>query len=142
MEKTLGRRISSLLIEKNLTQKEFAKQTNLNEVTVGRYINDKREPTASVLKTIADVLDVSTDYLTGKSTDPKLSRKDELDIAKEIAKINESLENTNELMFHGEILDEETRELLKKSLENTIYFSKILAKEKFNPNKNKIEDND
>lgn len=71
MKDTLGGRISLLLTNKNLTQKDFAKLTGLNEVTVGRYINNKREPTASILKIMADALNVSVDYLLGKPIDKK-----------------------------------------------------------------------
>ena len=39
------------------------------------------------------------------------------------------------LMFSGEPLDEETKELLKASLENSIRIAKINAKEKFTPKK-------
>ena len=137
-----GENIRELRELKGYTQQDLANELNVSRSKVAMWETNKRDPGTDDLRELADIFDVTIDYLLGKSTDPKLSRKDELDIAKEIAKINKSLENTNELMFHGEILDEETRELLKKSLENTIYFSKILAKEKFNPNKNKTEDND
>lgn len=137
-----GENIRELRELKGYTQQDLANKLNVSRSKVAMWETNKRDPGTDDLRELADIFDVTIDYLLGKSTDPKLSRKDELDIAKEIAKINKSLENTNELMFHGEILDEETRELLKKSLENTIYFSKILAKEKFNPNKNKTEDND
>lgn len=132
-----GENIRELRELKGYTQQDLANKLNVSRSKVAMWETNKRDPGTDDLRELADIFDVTIDYLLGKSTDPKLSRKDELDIAKEIDKINESLENTNELMFHGEILDEETRELLKKSLENTIYFSKILAKEKFNPNKNK-----
>ena len=48
----------------------------------------------------------------------------------------EELENNQDgLMFSGEPLDDETRELLKASLENSIRIAKINAKQKFTPKK-------
>lgn len=63
---TLGKRILKLLNEKNLTQKELAKIAGTTEVTIGRYVNDKREPSATMLASIANALNVSTDYLLGQ----------------------------------------------------------------------------
>ncbi|VFB17229.1 transcriptional repressor DicA [Urinicoccus massiliensis] len=62
---TLGKRISFLLDQKNLTQKELAKMANVTEVSIGRYINGKRQPNATALYDIAKALDTTTDYLLG-----------------------------------------------------------------------------
>lgn len=70
---TLGKRILKLLNEKNLTQKELAKIVGTTEVSIGRYINDKREPNATMLASIASALSVTTDYLLGRSSNPQLS---------------------------------------------------------------------
>lgn len=73
---TLGKRILKLLNEKNLTQKELAKIAGTTEVTIGRYVNDKREPSATMLASIANALNVSTDYLLGQpDTQPKTKEK-------------------------------------------------------------------
>ncbi len=63
---TLGKRILKLLNDKNLTQKELAKIVGTTEVSIGRYVNDKREPSATMLASIANALNVSTDYLLGR----------------------------------------------------------------------------
>lgn len=65
-----------------------------------------------------------------------LSRKDEKDIAKKILSTLEQLSDKNEaLMFDGEPLDDESRELLKSSLENSIRMGKVIAKKKYTPKK-------
>ncbi len=65
-----------------------------------------------------------------------LTQKDEKDIAKRLENTLSDLENSqNALMFSGEPLDDETRELLKASLENSIRIAKINAKQKFTPKK-------
>lgn len=67
---TLGNKILKLLNEKNLTQKELAKMVGTTEVSIGRYVNDKRDPSASMLSDIANALNVSTDYLLGRTSNP------------------------------------------------------------------------
>lgn len=64
---SLGNRILKVLYERNLTQKELAKMVGTTEVSIGRYVNDKREPSATMISDIAKALKVSTDYLLGMS---------------------------------------------------------------------------
>ena len=137
--KTIGELISSLLEEKDMNQKELAQKTNVSEVTISRYINGTRQPKSDILSKIADVLDVSIDYLLGNSTFKKtsLSNNDEKDIAKKLDELRDTLESQSGLLFSGDAMDDETREFLLASLERTIRQSKVLAKEKFTPNKYK-----
>lgn len=66
----------------------------------------------------------------------ELNPRDERDIAKRLDNTLSDLEDTQSaLMFYGEPLDDETRELLKASLENSIRIAKINAKQKFTPKK-------
>ena len=101
----------------------------------------KSTPNASKIRQIADYFDVTVDYLiSGKESsqeiEVKLTRKDEKDIARRLESTLEELENSQDgLMFSGEPLDDETRELLKASLENSIRIAKINAKKKFTPKK-------
>ena len=76
-----------------------------------------------------------TDDSESQST-PTLNKKDEKDIAKRLEQTLSQLESEQDgLMFSGEPLDDETRELLKASLENSITIAKINAKQKFTPKK-------
>lgn len=101
----------------------------------------KSTPNASKIRQIADYFDVTVDYLmSGKESsqeiEVRLTRKDEKDIARRLEITLEELENSQDgLMFSGEPLDDETRELLKASLENSIRIAKINAKQKFTPKK-------
>lgn len=61
----VGKRISDLLTEKNMTQRELANVIGVTEVTIGRYVNGTREPKGSILSDIAKALGVTTDYLLG-----------------------------------------------------------------------------
>lgn len=66
---------------------------------------------------------------------PTLTKKDQRDIAKEVENILDGLDNRTALSFDGEAIDDTTKELLKKSLENTLETARLVAKEKYTPNK-------
>lgn len=53
----------------NMTQKELAEKTGLTVASISRYITGIRVPSASVIRDVAVVLNVTTDYLLGLSTD-------------------------------------------------------------------------
>ncbi len=135
--RTLGSRIKGLREQHRLSQKELAELLNVNSSTLSQYESDKRIPSDDIKIRIANYFNVSTDYLLGNSKITTLSQKDELDIAKRIEALEADLENQENLMMHGEILDEETRELVKASLATAVRMSKIAAKEKFTPKKYK-----
>ena len=134
---TLGSRIKGLREQHRLSQKELAECLNVNSSTLSQYESDKRIPSDDIKIRIANYFNVSTDYLLGNSKITTLNQKDELDIAKRIEALEADLENQENLMMHGEILDEETRELVKASLATAVRMSKIAAKEKFTPKKHK-----
>ncbi|MCM1333998.1 MAG: helix-turn-helix domain-containing protein [Bacteroides sp.] len=60
---TFGERLRGLLEDRDITQKEFAAMLKIAPTTLNGYINDKREPDFTLLKEIALVLGVSTDFL-------------------------------------------------------------------------------
>lgn len=72
---------------------------------------------------------------TKKEWEPKLTAKDERDIRKDLDDILNSLDSDTGLMFDGEAIDDETKELLAASLEHAIRTAKITAKKKFTPKK-------
>ena len=56
---------------RKVTQKQAAISAGVTESMYQFYEYGKREPTASVLISLADYFDVSLDYLVGRSDDPK-----------------------------------------------------------------------
>ena len=144
-----GQRLKLLRKERKLSQKELGLKLNLAESTISLYESEKRTPDNNTLFDIAKFFNVSTDYLlnvdenkkqvnkeNNQPFNPTLTEKDEKDIAKKLESTLDQLENSKDaLMFDGEPLDEETKELLRISLENSIRLSKQIAKKKFTPNK-------
>ena len=84
--------------------------------------------TATRLKLIARYFDVSVDYLmNGESKQPEQIQKD---IGNDLNDAIAKLANDSSLLFNGERLDEETRRLLKISLETSLENAKIIANAK------------
>jgi len=66
-----------------------------------------------------------------------LKPKEERDIARDLEKMLADLESDNAMAFHGEPMDEDDKEMLRISLENSMRLAKQMAKNKFTPNKYK-----
>lgn len=61
----MGKRIQSLLDDRNISRKEFAAMTGLTEAAISRYCAGMREPKSITLANIANALNVSVDELLG-----------------------------------------------------------------------------
>lgn len=130
---------SKLLKEQNVRASDVSKATGINPTVFSEWKKGKSSPKIDKLQKIADYFNVSLEYLmSGKNPEnftPILREKDERDISKKLIDTLEQLEGNDGLMFDGEALDEETKELLKISLENAIRTAKITSKKKFTPKK-------
>ncbi len=62
---TLGDKIRELRINKGYTQTQLAKAVGVSKGVISFWENNINEPKASYLKTLAQCLDVSVDYLLG-----------------------------------------------------------------------------
>lgn len=68
---TLGKRVRSRRKELDLTQKELAKKIGVHPITITQWETDKKEAAHNNLKSLAQALGVSTDFLlTGREIPP------------------------------------------------------------------------
>src|SRR5690606_375789 len=67
----LGNRLRYLRKTLNLTQSELANTLGITRGTYAHYEIGKREPDYETLQKIADFFEVSTDYLLGRTDNPK-----------------------------------------------------------------------
>ena len=91
---TIGQRITKARRYLGMNQKELCEKTNINEATLSRYENGIREPKAATLSKIAEVLDVSCDYLLG-ITHIRNYESSQNDLNKDVESI---YENTKEML--------------------------------------------
>lgn len=60
---TFGEKLSEILEERSISQKEFAFELNIAPSTLNGYIKNKRQPDFETLKRAAFILNVSVDFL-------------------------------------------------------------------------------
>ena len=135
----INERIKEQRQNAGLTLAQVAEKLNVKEATVQRYESGEiKNIKHEIISKLASIFNCSPAYLMGwednKATE--LSPKAEKDIKKALGETLNVLENSQDaLMFDGEPLDDETRELLKSSLENSMRIAKKIAKEKYTPKK-------
>jgi transcriptional regulator with XRE-family HTH domain len=156
---TMGEYIKELREGKGLSQEELGRMLNpeVNRAAVNKWekghVENLKRTTIQQLSKIFGVSPAklmcfenneqeNIDYTLTKGdlTIPveNLNLKDNRDIARTMSYVLSMLDNQQEaLMFDGEALDEESRELLKSSIENSLKIGKVMAKKKFTPTKYK-----
>lgn len=149
---TLLDRVKELCKENGISQRKLEQDLELGNGASSKWA--KSSPSSELLQKIAEYFNVSLDWLLGKTEfrnlpdestladdvkrNEEFNARDKRDIAKTMNFMLEQLENEQQaLMFDGEALDDNTRELLKASLENSVKIAKINAKRKYTPNKYK-----
>lgn len=133
-----GQRIRDTRESKGIFQADLAKMANINKSVMSRIENGDRAVRDDELREIAKCLNVSADYLIGRSSDPMLTRADQRDIARNVEEMKQSLENGSlRMSLDGEEITDEVKEFILDQIENTITLAKIKAKDKFTPKKYK-----
>ena len=138
----IGKRIKARREELGMTQAELAKRLGYkSKTTIAKIESGVNDIVQSKVVSFAEALNTTPAYLMGweepeSQSSTILNKKDERDIAKRLEQTLDQLESDQDgLMFSGEPLDDQTRELLKASLQNSITIAKINAKQKFTPKK-------
>ena len=67
----IGKRIKELRRKKGLTQAELARRLNYSRQLVSLWEIDESMPDASTVKQLAELFNVSADYLLGRTDDPE-----------------------------------------------------------------------
>ena len=74
MEELFAERLRNMLWHKMITQYELSKRTGLTTAAISHYVNAKQCPHSTALVLSADALNVSTDYLLGRTDKPNILR--------------------------------------------------------------------
>lgn len=62
----IGQRIRDLRKQKRMSQTELAKSAGVSQTTVTAWETGKAEPSSSAVARLADIFNVTTDYLLGR----------------------------------------------------------------------------
>ena len=137
MDSIFAKRLKMMRLESKRTQQQVADYLEVKRSTYGEYERGKIVPPYDKMEKLANLFNVSVDWLVGKTNfktyDEKYKANEEglPDISKDLKLILEDLQNQQKaLMFDGKALDDESRELLKSSLENSIKMALLLSKGK------------
>lgn len=138
---SIGESIKKHRKSAGLTQLQLAEKASMSRSYVADIERNRYNPSVETLRTIASALNIDPAQFLSEDKAPyyELKEKDERDIAKDLERIMSDLESTEALAFHGEPLDDEDRELLRRSLENSLIVAKQMAKKKFTPKKYRNE---
>lgn len=123
------KRLKSLRKEHEKNQLDIAEVLNVTRATISAYETDKIMPPYDKLKILADYFNVSVEYLTGQ--DDVKGSDSKIDVTQSLRELLNQLTNSNEnITIDGVELDENSKELLINSIENSFKMGKLLAKSK------------
>lgn len=135
----IGQRIKQRREELKISQEELAKKVGYkSRSSINKIEVDGRGLPQSKIMLIAEALNTTPAYLMGWEDDkPRLTVKDERDIAKDLDNIMKKLASgeAGPAAYDGEELDPEAAELFKDELEIALRRLKMINKEKYTPKK-------
>lgn len=125
----LGERIKQQREIKELNQKQLADMLGVSPSTIGMYEQNRRSPDKDMLLKLAEIFNVSVDYLLGttkiKTPSPESGHKYK-DVNDILSKAKEQLIHHEGLMFNGEPATQEAIQSILDAME----MGMALAKEK------------
>lgn len=150
---SIGEKIRNARKDAGMTQTELAQKTSLSRSYIGDIEKDRYNPSVATLQAIAKATDVPVESLLGGNTPadpapaqppaqkPDLNARNERDIQKKLQSILDDLDPDTGLAFYNgqEPMDNETRDLIRSSLETSLRTAKQLAKAKYTPKKYRNE---
>ena len=96
MARSVTNRITELLQEKRMTQKQLAQASGITESAVSHYVKGDRVPRGVNLKKIANALGTTTDYLLSQEGVP--DKEDDLKVVKTLIARNAATMSNAEKM--------------------------------------------
>lgn len=108
-------RLKSLRLAAGLTQKQIAEKLEIKQQSYAQWESGRTKPRSTTLDKFADLFDVSTDYLLGKT-----NIKKEIPEGEELEReLDRAIDNS--VGFEGEPISDRDRETIKRVLRE--YFS-------------------
>ena len=99
----IGQRIRDLRKQKRMSQTELAKSAGVSQTTVTAWETGKAEPSSSAVARLADIFNVTTDYLLGRPNKQE-TKKDDVELS----------DDDVIMTWRGKPLSDEDRELLRR----------------------------
>ncbi|WP_195339430.1 helix-turn-helix domain-containing protein [Enterococcus mundtii] len=122
MSKDLVGRIIDLREKRDWTQSELGRKIGLEKSAMNKIENGTRKVSTEELQKLAEVFNVTTDYLLGRNQTPDWADENDL------IELDKLLDSNVNMAFNGENLTEEEKQRVKDVL--TGMFWKVLNQKK------------
>lgn len=99
----IGQKIRDLRKQKRMSQTELAKSAGVSQTTVTAWETGKAEPSSSAVARLADIFNVTTDYLLGRPNKQE-TKKDDVELS----------DDDVIMTWRGKPLSDEDRELIRR----------------------------
>lgn len=99
----IRQRIRDLRKQKRMSQTELAKSAGVSQTTVTAWETGKAEPSSSAVARLADIFNVTTDYLLGRPNKQE-TKKDDVELS----------DDDVIMTWRGKPLSDEDRELIRR----------------------------
>jgi transcriptional regulator with XRE-family HTH domain len=96
---TIGERIKERRKSQQMNQHDLSQRTGISQAQISRYENGENEPTGDALIALADTLDITTDWLLGRS-DALVTVREQSGLDQDERQLIELLRTTDRQMRH------------------------------------------
>ena len=143
-KEVMAKNIKYYMFLENKTRNDICNDLNFKYTTFVDWETGKTYPRIDKIEMLANYFGIQKSDLIEEKKEatpstnglPTLTLKDQRDIARDLQKILLNLESDAGLAFYeGEPMSEESKEVLRISLENSMRLAKQLAKKKYTPKK-------
>lgn len=136
--------LKTLRAKHGMSQADLAKKLSVTQQAVGRWERKQTSPDFAMLKKMADIFNVSTDYLLGvqppqKNSLPSLNAKDEREITRMMDDMKDRLMQEEGLMFDGQPASPESIQSILDAMQIGMEMAKKRNKAKYTPKKYRPE---
>ena len=153
-----AQRLRNAMQSAGLKAVDLHERTGISKASISEYLSGNYEPKQKNVYRLAEALHVAPSYLMGLSEQeppapsappapqksdglPELNARDERDIQKRLKSMLDDLDPNAGLAYYNgeEPMDDETRDLIRAALENSLRVAKQIAKAKYTPKKYRNE---
>jgi transcriptional regulator with XRE-family HTH domain len=111
-----SQRLKELREQREWTQEYLGSLVNVSDVTINRYEKDNRKPDQELLRSLADIFDVSIDYLLGRTDIKRTPTQQEVALLQQM--MSDQMKNTRPPILGGpvepELPDSSTIDMAKR----------------------------
>lgn len=149
---SFAQRLRDAMQSAGLKAVDLHERTGISKASISEYLSGNYEPKQKNVYRLAKALHVAPSYLMGLSEPdpasappapqksdglPELNARDERDIQKRLKSMLDDLDPNAGLAYYNgqEPMDDETRDLIRAALENSLRVAKQIAKAKYTPKK-------